>query len=96
MIPTGPETATRRGYSIVAQDFNAERDNARREFAINHVVAEDIALCEAVQRGMRQRGFNQGHYMIDPDQENFTEEGVRFFQSRYAAAMEDILAAQTR
>ena len=34
--------------------------------------------------------------MIDPDQENFTEEGVRFFQTRYAAALEDTLAARTR
>ena len=96
VVPHGPETATRRGYSIVAPDFDPERDRARSEWSMSHVVAEDAALCEAVQRGMRQQGFNQGLYMIDPDQENFTEEGVRFFQSRYAAVMEERLAAETR
>ena len=96
VIPEGPETATRRGYSIVAPDYDEERDRARQEFAMTYVVAEDVALCEAVQRGMRSQGFNQGLYMIDPDQENFTEEGVRFFQTRYAAALEKTLAAETR
>ena len=96
IVPLGPETSTRRGRSIVSPDFDEERDRVRQEWSLSSVVAEDIALCEGVQRGMRQQGFNQGLYMIDPDQENFTEEGVRFFHTRYAAALEDTLATQTR
>jgi len=96
IIPTGPETAIRRRNLMVAPDFDVERDKAREVFGRNYVGAEDKALCEGVQRGMRQQGFNQGLYMIDPDQENFTEEGVRFFHSRYVAALEEKVASATR
>ena len=44
IVPTGPETAIRRGYSIVSPDFNEERDRARREFSMKYVVAEDEGL----------------------------------------------------
>ena len=91
-----PQYATRRRHLLEAPDFDPERDKAREVFGRTYVGAEDKALCEGVQRGMRQQGFNQGLYMIDPDQENFTEEGVRFFHSRYTAALEATIAAATR
>ncbi len=69
-----------------------ESDEKRRRWAIDYVVAEDVAICEAVQRGMHSRGFSQGHYIINPDDENFTEECVRFFHRRYVEEMGEALS----
>jgi len=70
-----------------------ENDEKRRRWGIDNVTAEDIRLCEAVQRGMHSRGFSQGHYIINPDNENFTEECVRFFHRHYTRDMGEALAA---
>ena len=67
-------------------------DEKRRQWAVDHVVAEDIRLCEAVQRGMHSKGYSQGHYVINPEDENFTEECVRFFHRHYAQDMSAALA----
>jgi phenylpropionate dioxygenase-like ring-hydroxylating dioxygenase large terminal subunit len=69
-----------------------ERDEKRRRWTIESVVAEDIRLCEAVQRGMHSRGFDRGHYIVNPAEENFTEECLRFFHRRYAEDMGAALA----
>ncbi|MEM7507721.1 MAG: aromatic ring-hydroxylating dioxygenase subunit alpha [Pseudomonadota bacterium] len=96
IVPLTPETSARRFTMLMTPGGDRARDQARTDFLLSDVGAEDVALCEGVQRGMRQRGFNQGHYMIDPDDENFTEEGVRFFHRLYCEALEARLAAETR
>ncbi|MEL6478619.1 MAG: aromatic ring-hydroxylating dioxygenase subunit alpha [Pseudomonadota bacterium] len=96
IVPLTAETSERRFTMTMIPGGNVARDKARTEYLIRGVGREDVALCEGVQHGMRQRGFNQGHYIFDPEQENFTEEGVRFFHRLYSAAVEDRLAAETR
>ena len=61
---------------------------------VSVVNEEDRALCENVQRGMRQRGFDRGWYLVDPDHGNLTEEGVRFFHRKYLDAVEPCLPAR--
>ncbi len=88
VVPLGPETCARVTELFVQPGADPEHLAERDKFASEKVGAEDRALVESVQKGMRQQGFNQGLYMIDPEEETFTEEGVRFFHSRYMAAME--------
>ncbi|MEO1492441.1 MAG: aromatic ring-hydroxylating dioxygenase subunit alpha [Pseudomonadota bacterium] len=96
IVPTGAETCLRETEVYVAPDADPAHLKARDAFGAEKVGAEDRALVESVQRGMRQMGFNQGLYMIDPEEETFTEEGVRFFHSRYRDALEGVISAETR
>ncbi len=45
-----------------------ENDEKRRRWGIDNVTAEDIRLCEAVQRGMHSRGFSAGALHHQPRQ----------------------------
>jgi choline monooxygenase len=87
-----PERCMRFSHVYGPPGVWTENDEKRRRWAIDFVVAEDVRICEAVQRGMRSRGYSQGHYIINPDDENFTEECVRFFHRHYAAEMHEALA----
>jgi len=40
----------------------------------------------------RHRGYSQGHYIIDPEDENLAEECVRFFHRHYADDIGEALA----
>lgn len=96
VIPQGPERCIRDTRLFVRPGADPEHLAARDSFASEFVGAEDRALVESVQRGMHQQGFNQGLYVIDPEEETYTEEGVRFFHSRYAAALEEAIREGTR
>ncbi len=96
ILPDGPEKCIRETQLFVSPDADPEHLKARDQFGADFVGAEDRALVESVQKGMHQIGFNQGLYVIDPEEETFTEEGVRFFHSRYTAAVEEQIASNTR
>lgn len=96
IIPAGPEQCLRQSSLFVREGADQDHLSARDAFGAEKVGAEDRALVESVQRGMRQQGFNQGLYIIDPEEETFTEEGVRFFHGLYASALEARIAAETR
>lgn len=94
--PDGPGR-TRRMFDMMAPSgVSRERQEARSRWGLEVVNEEDRSLCENVQRGMGQRGFSQGYYLVEPDNHNLTEEGVQFFHRLYADALEDKLAANTR
>ena len=40
---------------------------------------EDIGLVESVQRGMQTPAFNQGRYLVDPEESGMSEHGVHHF-----------------
>ncbi len=88
-----PDRCRRHADQLNLPGMDGERDEKRRKWARDYVVAEDISLCEAVQRGMRSKGFDQGHYVINPEDEKFTEECLRFFHRRYAGQMREALSA---
>ena len=44
---------------------------------------EDIRLCEAVQRGLRQCGYNQGRYVIDDKRNKCSEHALHDFHRLY-------------
>ena len=92
IVPLGPDQCRRHTELFVRPGADQGHLSERDRFGAEKVGAEDRALVEHVQRGMHSRGFNQGLYVIDPEEETFTEEGVRFFHHRYVQAMEGVLA----
>ena len=85
--PTGPQSARRHLDIMTPPGVSEEREAARAKWGLEVVNEEDKALCENVQRGLRQRGYRQGYTLIDPDNGNLTEEAVRFFHRLYGERM---------
>ncbi|HET7452008.1 MAG TPA: SRPBCC family protein, partial [Thermoanaerobaculia bacterium] len=83
ILPLGPE----RTRTVFEWFFRNPEDPAVRK-AVAETVAfsdeiqlEDIAICEAVQRGLRSRTYDRGRYSVR------RENGVHHFHRLYAAAM---------
>ncbi|MCI5097199.1 MAG: aromatic ring-hydroxylating dioxygenase subunit alpha [Rhodobacteraceae bacterium] len=91
--PVTPDFTERRSFSLIAAeptdpDMKA-RAAERAEWSTNVVSAEDRALCESVQRGMHQKGYQQGWYITDPDAHDISEHAMRHFHDIYLAAMDE-------
>lgn len=89
----GVERSRRVFDTFAPAGISAEREAARAQWGLQVVNAEDRALCESVQRGMHQKGFSQGYYLVDPGNHNLTEEVVRYFHRRYADSLGATIAA---
>jgi len=78
-VPTGPETT----YEVFDFFFESDTPNEDEMEAIRFVdevlQPEDISLVESVQRGMQTPAFNQGRYMIDPEESGMSEHAVHHF-----------------
>jgi len=74
----------------VPTDPEMEQRHKQRAEWFPTVSAEDKALCENVQRGMHQRGYQQGWYVTDPEAHDISEHAMRYFHDLYLAAMKDI------
>ena len=42
---------------------------------------QDTALCEAVQQGLRSRGYSQGRFVVNRDKPEWSEHHVHMFQT---------------
>ena len=51
--------------------------------------AEDVDLCEQVQRGLRSRGYHQGRFIVDRERVDFSEHHVHFFQQLVLDALNE-------
>jgi choline monooxygenase len=58
----------------------------RRAKAI--ILREDVAACESVQRGLHSKGYNQGRFIVDQDQQLVSESGVHHFHRMVLQALE--------
>ena len=54
----------------------------------NAVVLEDIAICEAVQRGLASRGYSQGRFIVDAERSHISEHSVHHFQCMVSDALD--------
>jgi choline monooxygenase len=52
------------------------------------ILQEDVAACESVQRGLHSKGYNQGRFIIDEDQQQVSESGVHHFHLMVLQALE--------
>ena len=82
VVPTGPESC-RVVFDYYYDDFESEAGCARAAddmaFA-DEVQAEDIGICERVQRGLASRAYDRGRFSVR------FEAGVHWFQRRLGEA----------
>ena len=87
-IPTGPETT----HEIFDFYFLAPKPDAAQREAIAYIDAvlqpEDIAIVEAVQRGLHSRGYSEGRIIADGTTSGLGEHGVHHFQGLVLDALE--------
>ena len=83
--PLAPDRSGRHFLSFDLRRETTKRERIREAWAREGVVAEEIALCEAVQRGVRQRGHGEGNYVAGSGDED--ERALHAFHHWYWRAM---------
>lgn len=79
--PSGPETTRERWDFLFPSKELGPAQNALIDFIRDTLIGEDVALCEAVQKGLHSRGYRQGRFVVDRNHCEFSEHHVHFFQS---------------
>jgi carnitine monooxygenase subunit len=90
VTPVTPDSTMRKSVTLkppAPTDPEMEQRHNQRAEWFPTVSAEDKALCENVQRGMHQRGYQQGWYVTDPEAHDISEHAMRYFHDLYLAAM---------
>lgn len=91
-LPVTPDQSRRTSTFLVPKEPTdpgmKERDRLRSEWSSTVVTLEDKALCENVQIGLHQRGYDQGWYVTDPEEHGISEHAMRHFHNHYLASME--------
>jgi choline monooxygenase len=85
--PLGPErTREVVDYYYLDKTPNPQRES-RIDYANNILQVEDNNLCEAVQRGLRSRGYAQGRFVVDRERTQISEHAVHHFHTLVAQAL---------
>ena len=78
-IPTGPETTYEEFDFFFETDQPNETEIEAIKFIDDVLQPEDIGLVESVQRGMNTPAFNQGRFLVDPEESGMSEHAVHHF-----------------
>ncbi|MER9876937.1 aromatic ring-hydroxylating dioxygenase subunit alpha [Mesorhizobium sp. M0195] len=81
--PVSAETSIRRFVTLTPDNISKEREAARSKWGLDVLNEEDRQICRSVQKGMFQRGFDMGYYVLDPLSGNLSEDTVRQFHRMY-------------
>ena len=83
ILPISPErTLTRFEWYVLEPNSPGVAEEFARSFAFSdQVQQEDIAICEAVQKGLRSRTYHQGRYSV------LRENGVHHFHRLLTKAL---------
>jgi choline monooxygenase len=83
VLPLSPErTVTRFEWYLLEPDRPGADEEFARSFALaEQVQREDVAICEAVQKGLGSRTYDRGRYSVR------RENGVHHFHGLLAAAL---------
>jgi len=73
-------------YYYLSQELTADIE-ARQDYANNVITLEHNNICEAVQRGLGQRGYNQVRFIVDREHTEISEHAVRHFHTLLAQAL---------
>lgn len=89
VIPNGPESSIARHDFYFPATTLGPQELAFFDYIDRELVPEDVALCEAVQRGLHSRGYRQGKLVVDRAHPEYSEHHVHFFQQMvYRALLE--------
>ncbi len=83
ILPLGPDrTVTRFEWYVLEPNSPGVAEEFARSFAFSdQVQQEDIAICEAVQKGLRSRTYDHGRYSV------LRENGVHHFHGLLTKAL---------
>ena len=80
-VPLGPEKSRLESYMYVPAGVEIDETTEKAvEFFNTRLSPEDISLNLGVQAGLRSKGYNQGRFIINPDQCLRSEHTVHYFQ----------------
>jgi choline monooxygenase len=83
VLPVGPERSLAIfEWYLPATQHTTPAAKASVEFS-DQIQAEDIAICEAVQRNLHSRSYSRGRFSVKQ------EKGVHAFHRMFAEMMED-------
>jgi carnitine monooxygenase subunit len=77
--PLSIDTSEFSGHSLTLP--MAEKNAERTRYVTDVLAAEDISLCESVQRGLQSMGYTQGPIIADPEGSGTAEHGIHHFHS---------------
>ncbi|WP_170976393.1 aromatic ring-hydroxylating dioxygenase subunit alpha [Rhizobium sp. FKL33] len=80
--PVSAVSSLRKFVTMTPDGISKEREAARSRWGLEVLNEEDRQLCRSVQKGMVQRGFDMGYYLVDP-RGNLSEDTVRHFHRIY-------------
>jgi choline monooxygenase len=87
ILPLGPDRSLEVSeYYFLSKELDDEQ-RARLDYANNVITVEDNDICESVQRGLGQRGYSQGRFIVDRERTEISEHAVHHFHTLVAQAL---------
>jgi phenylpropionate dioxygenase-like ring-hydroxylating dioxygenase large terminal subunit len=86
-VPLGPGKTLEVVEYFLPSDTMSEEEKAQVAYGCDTLQAEDNRICEAVQRGLRSRGYKTGRLMVPPDPSHLSERPTHHFQMMVASAL---------
>jgi choline monooxygenase len=80
MVPMAPERSLQRWDFYFEDSVPSAAERAMIDYTCDVLIPEDTALCEAVQQGLRSRGYSQGRFVVNPEKPEWSEHHVHMFQ----------------
>jgi choline monooxygenase len=87
VIPTGPETTRERWDFYFTSKQISDQEQRLIDYCTTALTAEDIGLCESVQKGLHSRGYSKGRFVANRDHLDISEHHVHRFQTFVRDAM---------
>ena len=87
VMPTGPETTRERWDFYFTSREPTELERRFIDYIKSVLVAEDVGLCQQVQKGLHSLGYRQGRFVVDRAHPEFSEHHVHIFQKMVHAAL---------
>ena len=88
ILPVDLETTVFTGQRLALAEAEGE-NQAAFDYLNDMLGPEDQGLCESVQRGLKSRSYNQGRYVVHPEELGVSEHAVHHFHRLYLDAMGD-------
>jgi len=83
--PSGPETMRTSSINAAIADIGIGAECL--DYISNVLWPEDEGICDAVQQGLKSKGYRQGRFVMDGESGGESEQGVHEFQLQYAKVM---------